>query len=124
MRARVLINAGGPWVSQVQSQVLALPSDKRVRLAKGSHIVVPRLYDHDSPYILQHTDGRVVFVIPYGGRYSLIGTTDQDYEGDPAAVETYISYLRRKLDDRDAQLIRTVRGFGYSLRTPDGDPSH
>jgi two-component system, OmpR family, response regulator len=48
---------------------------------------------------------------------------DYEFAGDPAAVETYISYLRRKLDDREAQLIRTVRGFGYSLRTPDGDPS-
>lgn len=49
---------------------------------------------------------------------------DYEFAGDPAAVETYISYLRRKLDDREAQIIRTVRGFGYSLRTPDGDPSH
>ncbi len=48
---------------------------------------------------------------------------DYEFAGDPAAVETYISYLRRKLDDREAQIIRTVRGFGYSLRTPDGDPS-
>jgi two-component system, OmpR family, response regulator len=49
---------------------------------------------------------------------------DYEFAGDPAAVETYISYLRRKLDDREAQIIRTVRGFGYSLRTPDGAPSH
>lgn len=49
---------------------------------------------------------------------------DYDYVGDPSAVETYISYLRRKLDDRDAQLIRTVRGFGYSLRTPETGPGH
>jgi two-component system OmpR family response regulator len=48
---------------------------------------------------------------------------DYEFAGDPAAVETYISYLRRKLDDREAQIIRTVRGFGYSLRTPDSDPS-
>ena len=48
---------------------------------------------------------------------------DYEFSGDPAAVETYISYLRRKLDDRDAQIIRTVRGFGYSLRTPDDNPS-
>src|SRR5262249_44820367 len=45
---------------------------------------------------------------------------DYDFEGDASAVETYVSYLRRKLNDRDARLIRTVRGFGYSLRTPDG----
>ena len=55
-----------------------------MRLVKGSHIVVPKLYEHDDPYILQHPDGRVVFVIPYEGRYSLIGTTEVDYQGDPA----------------------------------------
>jgi two-component system OmpR family response regulator len=47
---------------------------------------------------------------------------DYEYVGDPSAVETYVSYLRRKLDDRDGGLIRTVRGVGYSLRSPDGEP--
>jgi len=48
---------------------------------------------------------------------------DYEYVGDPSAVETYVSYLRRKLDDREARLIRTVRGVGYALRTPEGDPA-
>ena len=87
VQARALINAAGPWVSQVLSDVLAKPAQKSVRMVKGSHLVVPRLYEHDSPYILQHTDGRVVFVIPYEQNYSLIGTTDSDYGGDPADVE-------------------------------------
>ncbi len=81
--ARLLVNAGGPWVDRV----LALSGgagDHRIRLVQGSHIVVPRLFDHDRCYIFQNSDGRVVFAIPYEGDYTLIGTTDRDYEGDPA----------------------------------------
>ena len=84
LRARALVNATGPWVSRFLAERTDLARAGRVRLVKGSHIVVPRLYEHDDPYILQHRDGRVVFVIPYEGRYSLIGTTDVDYQGDPA----------------------------------------
>ena len=84
MRARALVNATGPWVSRFLAERTDLARAGRVRLVKGSHIVVPKLYEHDDPYILQHRDGRVVFVIPYEGRYSLIGTTDVDYQGDPA----------------------------------------
>ena len=60
-----------------------------VRLVQGSHIVVPKLYDHDRAYILQNGDGRIVFTIPYQGDYTLIGTTDSiaDYDGDPAAAK-------------------------------------
>ena len=61
-------------------------SAKRVRLIKGSHIVVPRLYPGEHPYILQNDDKRIVFVIPFEGDFSLIGTTDVPYEGDPAAA--------------------------------------
>jgi glycerol-3-phosphate dehydrogenase len=84
VRARALVNATGPWVSRFLAERTDLAKPARVRLVKGSHIVVPRLYEHHDPYILQHRDGRVVFVIPYEGRYSLIGTTDVDYQGDPA----------------------------------------
>ena len=96
MQARALINASGPWVSHLLTEQLGRPALKKVRLVKGAHIVVPRLYDHASPYILQHTDGRVVFVIPYEQEFSLIGTTDSDYQGDPAEVaitDAEIDYL-------------------------------
>jgi len=86
VRARALVNAAGPWVQHLLTEELGMPALKRVRLVKGSHIVVPRMYDHPAPYILQNTDRRVVFVIPYEERYSLIGTTDLDYQGDPGAV--------------------------------------
>ena len=86
VRARALVNAAGPWVARFIEERLGQRSAKRVRLVKGSHIVVPRLHDGAHPYILQNTDRRIVFVIPYESDYSLIGTTDIDYDGDPAAA--------------------------------------
>ncbi len=84
--ARALVNAAGPWVSSFLRGALGVNSAKRVRLIKGSHIVVPRLYPGEHPYILQNDDKRIVFVIPFEGEFSLIGTTDVPYEGDPAAA--------------------------------------
>lgn len=86
VRARALVNAAGPWVQRVAEGIAAVPGKARVRLVKGSHIVVPRIHDGDEAYILQNPDRRIVFVLPYEGRYSLIGTTDVPYSGDPAAV--------------------------------------
>lgn len=98
VQARALVNASGPWVSHVLTDVLTRPALKKVRLVKGAHIIVPKLYDHGSPYILQHTDGRVVFIIPYEQDYSLIGTTDSDYDGDPAEVEITDDEIRYLCD--------------------------
>ena len=86
MAARVLVNAAGPLVMRVLGDVVGAGAPRRVRLVKGSHIVVPRLFDHDRSYIFQNADGRVCFAIPYEGDFTLIGTTDEDYHGDPAAV--------------------------------------
>ena len=96
IRARVLVNAAGPWVSDVISQRIGSNAPARVRLVKGSHIIVPRLFEHDRAYIFQNADGRIVFAIPYEREFTLIGTTDVDYEGDPAEVrisDAEISYL-------------------------------
>ena len=82
--ARCIVNASGPWVSTLGRQLQPKSPPDDVRLVKGSHIVVPRLYEGNEAYLLQNADGRVVFVIPYEDRYSLIGTTEQDYQGDPA----------------------------------------
>ncbi len=73
--ARMIVNAAGPWVAEVLNDRLATDARSDVRLIKGSHIVVPRLYEGEHAYILQQPDGRVVFALPYG-RKSLIGTTD------------------------------------------------
>lgn len=83
--SKALVNAGGPWVSDVLN-VLSKKSDKRVRLVKGSHIVVPGIYQGDQAYILQNDDKRVVFVSPFLGDYSLIGTTEEEYNGDLGAA--------------------------------------
>lgn len=96
VRARAVVNAAGPWVSSVLGETLNAASKSRVRLVQGSHIVVPRLYDHDRCYIFQNTDGRITFAIPYAGEFTLIGTTDRDFRGDPATVEASeaeIAYL-------------------------------
>ncbi|MBV8743900.1 MAG: glycerol-3-phosphate dehydrogenase [Xanthobacteraceae bacterium] len=83
---RALVNATGPWTARFAEMVLRLPAPEPVRLVKGSHIVVPRFYAHASAYILQNPDRRVVFAIPYHHDFTLIGTTDENFVGDPAAV--------------------------------------
>jgi glycerol-3-phosphate dehydrogenase len=81
VRARALVNAAGPWVMEAQGAAHARAQD-RVRLIRGSHIVLPALYEGEQAYILQNDDRRVVFVIPYEGRFSLVGTTDIPHDGD------------------------------------------
>ncbi|MCQ8278246.1 glycerol-3-phosphate dehydrogenase [Acetobacteraceae bacterium KSS8] len=100
--ARALVNAAGPWVDSVVHQVVRENKRAPVRLVQGSHIVVPRLYDHDECYIFQNADKRIFFVIPYETDYTLIGTTDRDYDGDPADVRATpeeIDYLCRSASD-------------------------
>ncbi len=85
LAARALVNAAGPWVAEVTADRLGLPLDAPVRLVKGSHIVVPRLFDHDRAYIFQNADKRIVFAIPFERDFTLVGTTDLDFRGDPGA---------------------------------------
>ena len=87
IKARLLINAGGPWVSQILGQVLSYNDPDKIRMVKGSHIVVRKLYNHDRCYIFQNGDGRICFTIPYETDYTLIGTTDEDHKGDPGKPE-------------------------------------
>ena len=84
VRARILVNAAGPWAEQVLRDALGVAPRRSLLMAKGSHIVVPRLYAHDHAYILQNPDKRVGFAIPYERDYTLIGTTDVAFDGDPA----------------------------------------
>jgi glycerol-3-phosphate dehydrogenase len=81
IRARALVNTGGPYVARVLHDVIHAETKAKVRLVQGSHIVVRKLFDHDRCYIFQNTDGRIVFAIPYEQDFTLIGTTDQDYDG-------------------------------------------
>ena len=99
---RAVINAAGAWVEGLAETLLRRDVKRRLRLDKGSHIVVRRLYDHDRAYILQAADGRVVFAIPFERDFTLIGTTDQNFLGDPAAVApsaAEIDYLCSAVND-------------------------
>ena len=97
-RAKILINAAGPWVGDVLAVTQRRNAPASIRLVQGSHIVVPRLYAHDRCYIFQNADKRIIFAIPYEGDFTLIGTTERDYVGDPGDVKTTaeeIDYLCR-----------------------------
>ena len=150
MRARVIVNAAGPWVSRFLIDHVDLPALNKVRLVKGSHIVVPKLFDHGSPYSLQNPDKRIVFAIPYERDYTLIGTTDADYEGDPSAVAaqpqeaeylcTSINrYFKRQIrpedvvwsyagvrplfDDSRSDASAVTRDYVFDLDAGDGKPA-
>jgi glycerol-3-phosphate dehydrogenase len=84
VEARCLVNAAGPWAARFLGTVARVQSPPAVRLVKGSHIVLPRLFDHPYAYLFQHADGRIVFAMPYESAFTLVGTTDLDYSGDPA----------------------------------------
>ncbi|MEX0383673.1 glycerol-3-phosphate dehydrogenase [Spiribacter pallidus] len=87
VNTRAVINAAGPWVARLLSDAMHRNDDKDVHLVKGSHIVVPRMFDHEASYLFQNDDGRVIFAIPYEQHFTLIGTTDVAYEGNPAEAE-------------------------------------
>ncbi len=99
--ARAIVNAAGPWVKTVLNGRLSQPSRDEVRLVKGSHMVLPKLYDGEHAFILQNDDRRVVFMIPYGELHTLVGTTDIPVSGEPAQPEASaeeIEYLCRAVN--------------------------
>lgn len=83
-RSRSIVNAAGPWAVSFLDRLADTLNPNAMRMVKGSHFVVPKLYDTDEAYILQNKDGRIVFVIPYEDDFSLVGTTDENYEGNPS----------------------------------------
>ncbi len=100
--ARVLVNAAGPWVAEVLNRCLNSSRQARIRLVRGSHIVVPRLFEHERAYIFQNADRRIVFAIPYEHDFTLIGTTDVDVGDDPRAARisaAEIDYLCRAVNE-------------------------
>ncbi len=93
--SRLIVNAAGPWVDGVLAAAVGMNS-KNVRLVQGSHIVIKQKFCHQRAYFFQNSDNRIFFAIPYERDFTLIGTTDQDYAGDPAHVaitEKEIDYL-------------------------------
>jgi glycerol-3-phosphate dehydrogenase len=110
IRARSIVNAAGPWVEDVLIRKSGTDPRAGVRLVQGSHIVVRSLYAHDRAYMFQNEDGRIVFAIPYENEFTLIGTTDRDYEGDPSKVEI----TREEID----YLCRSASGYLAHPVTP------
>lgn len=144
IRARAIVNAAGPWVEDVLDDVPGVAISTKIRLVKGSHIVVPRLFEGDTTaFLLQHPDKRVVFAIPYERAFTLIGTTDVGYSGDPAKAaitqpevqylcEAASRYFRRPvvpenvrwtyagvrplLDDANAEVSKITRDYRLELK--------
>lgn len=96
LTCKVLVNAAGPWVSQLHDKIARSVEAHQLKLVKGSHLVLPKLSEQNRAFLLQHGDGRVVFVIPYLNDFSLVGTTEEEYSGDldaPQISEAEVSYL-------------------------------
>jgi glycerol-3-phosphate dehydrogenase len=151
IEARLLVNAAGPWVSEVLEDALHIHSRKHVRLVKGSHLVLRKLFEGPQAYILQNPDGRIVFAIPYEREFTLVGTTDVSYGGPPGAVaiseeetdyllatlnhflrkpatrdDVMWSYagLRPLYDDGSLKASVVTRDYAFDLDAPqDGAPS-
>jgi len=117
-RSKGLVNATGPWVKHFFDDGLQLKSPYGIRLIKGSHIVVPRVHDQPQSYILQNEDNRIVFVIPWMDEFSIIGTTDVEYHGDPKEVkidQNEITYLLKVYNDHfKKQLTQSDIVWTYS----------
>ncbi len=149
VRARALVNAAGPWVADVLNAKLGLNTRKSVRLVKGSHIVVPKLFEGDHAFILQNTDKRIIFAIPYQSRFTLVGTTDVPVETGPgkaAISDEEVRYLcdainhafRREIgpsdvvwtysgvrplyDDGSANASAVTRDYVFDLDAPGSEP--
>lgn len=150
IRARAIVNAAGPWVEQVLKSFATVRVTAGVRLVKGSHIVVPRLFAGKHAFMLQNPDGRIVFAIPYEQKWTLVGTTDVPFSGDPALVritddevrylcDTINSYFQRQIapgdvrwtyagirplfDDESRSASRVTRDYRIELtQAPDHPP--
>ena len=147
--ARKLVNAAGPWVDWVLGKAMPGEQHRNLRLVKGSHLVFPRLFDHDNAYIFQNRDNRIVFAIPYEGEFTLVGTTDQAFSGDPSdihispeeadylcdAVNEYLAHdvspgdavwsyagVRPLYDDSSASDSTVTRDYVFEVDTEGGAP--
>lgn len=87
VRAKIIVNAGGPWVDDILTKSIGRNDAHNIRLVQGSHIVIKKKFEHEKAYFFQNSDERIFFAIPYEQDFTLVGTTDQDYEGDPSDVK-------------------------------------
>ncbi|MCV6611566.1 MAG: glycerol-3-phosphate dehydrogenase [Amphritea sp.] len=108
LRGKALINAAGPWVESLFEIAFQRPSPHNIRLIKGSHIVVPRLHDHSHAYMLQNADQRIVFVLPFEEHFSLIGTTDVEYNKPPETANISDEETQYLLDTVNQHFTRQL----------------
>jgi glycerol-3-phosphate dehydrogenase len=147
IEARLLVNAAGPWVDHVLADALGQNDAHNVRLVQGSHIVIRKKFDDPRAYFFQNKDGRIIFAIPYENDFTLIGTTDRDYGGDPhtvrisdaetdylcaAASEYFMEPVRREdivwtysavrplFDDHASKAQEATRDYVIKTEAPDG----
>ena len=147
--ARAVVNAAGPWVDSVLGRAKPEEAHQNLRLVKGSHLVFPKLYDGEHCYIFQNRDNRIVFAIPYEQDFTLVGTTDVLFTGDPDTIEisreesAYIcdaineylatdvtpqqavwSYagVRPLYDDKSANNSTVTRDYVFELDAPEQGP--
>jgi glycerol-3-phosphate dehydrogenase len=132
VRARALVNAAGPWAGQFLREEAHIANAKSLRLVKGSHIVVKKLFEHDHAYIFQNPDKRIIFAIPYEGDFTLIGTTDVEHQGAIGAAKidaSEVSYLCEQASRyfekpvQPADVVWSYSGVRPLLDDESGDPS-
>ncbi|WP_213875072.1 glycerol-3-phosphate dehydrogenase [Pseudomonas sp. dw_358] len=132
IQAKALVNAAGPWVAKFIRDDLKLDSPYGIRLIQGSHLIVPKLYEGPQAHILQNEDQRIVFTIPYLDRFTILGTTDREYKGDPNKVEItegetdYIlkvvnAHFKKQLGRED--VVRTYSGVRPLCNDESDNPS-
>ena len=132
VQARALVNATGPWAQRFLEQIVKRPSPQKLRLVKGSHLVLPRQPIGDTGFLLQHSDKRVVFVVPYLREFTLLGTTDTPFSGDPASAtidqaesdylcEIYNHYFKNDINEKD--ILASFAGVRPLYDDESDDPS-
>ncbi|RCX07018.1 glycerol-3-phosphate dehydrogenase [Marinomonas foliarum] len=130
--AKALVNAAGPWVSSFIETKLEEKAPYGIRMIKGSHIVVPKMYQHSNAFIMQNTDKRIVFAIPYRENYTLLGTTDVEYKGNPNDVsisEEETQYILKVANDHfkktltPTDVVWSYSGVRPLLEDESSDPS-
>jgi glycerol-3-phosphate dehydrogenase len=132
VEARALVNAAGPWAAQFLADHAHAPRARSLRLVKGSHIVVRRLFEHDHAYLFQNPDKRIIFAIPYEGEFTLIGTTDVEHHGaigqaqiDQGEIDYLCEQASRYFERpvAPAQVVWSYSGVRPLLDDESGDPS-
>ena len=111
MISKILINAAGPWINEIVKDIIKIKSKKTIRLVKGSHIIINKLYEQEVAFTLQNEDKRIIFVIPYKDKFSLIGTTEVEVTSpeNPKINEEEIQYLIKSVNNYFLKQIKHKR---------------